>query len=68
MLARAGAAVSLPQDAALAEALAAELRRLLEGKDAAPAMTAAYDRAGVPDPRGAASALADLMEGKNSRG
>jgi UDP-N-acetylglucosamine--N-acetylmuramyl-(pentapeptide) pyrophosphoryl-undecaprenol N-acetylglucosamine transferase len=68
VLARAGAAVSLPQDAGLPEALAAELRRLLDGEKSASATAAAYDRAGVPDPRGAAAALADLMEGKNSRG
>lgn len=68
VLARAGAAVCLPQDAALAEALAAELRRLLDGNGAPEAMAAGYDGAGVPDPRGAAAALADLVEGKNSRG
>ncbi|KAF0125698.1 MAG: UDP-N-acetylglucosamine--N-acetylmuramyl-(pentapeptide) pyrophosphoryl-undecaprenol [Elusimicrobia bacterium] len=68
VLARAGAAVSLPQDAGLAEAMAAELSRLLGGKEAAAAMSAAYDIAGIPDPLKAASALADLMEGKNYRG
>lgn len=68
VLARAGAAVSLPQGDDLADRLAAELRRLLSGGEAAAAMSAAYDGAGVPDPGKAAAALADLMEGKNFRG
>lgn len=65
VLARAGAAASLPQNAGLPEALAAELRRLLTG-GAAAAMSAAYGGTGVPDPRKAAAALADLVEGRRS--
>ncbi|HNT98680.1 MAG TPA: UDP-N-acetylglucosamine--N-acetylmuramyl-(pentapeptide) pyrophosphoryl-undecaprenol N-acetylglucosamine transferase [Elusimicrobiales bacterium] len=64
VLSRAGAAVGLSQGPDLPAALARELRRLLSDGGAAAAMSAAYGGTGVPDPAGAAAALADLIEGR----
>lgn len=67
VLARAGAAVSLAQGPGLPARLAGELRRLLSDGGAAAAMSAAYAKTGVPDPAGAAAALADLIDGGKHR-